>query len=282
MFWRRPAQSHVREDASSAAARYQVEMNFARMGRRPVPVSWGLLLSLVVVHLACGALGLVGATPGVEDGALFFGAKVNTLIAQGQWWRLVSCLFLHGNLLHLGFNGYALFILGPLLERFYGPRRFLALYVLSGVGASLASFWFTQGPSVGASGAVFGLLGALMVFGFRQRRRLPARISRALGAGMAPWVVINLVIGLIPGLPIDNAAHVGGLVVGSALALVSHTSLHPASGRLRSLVVELLFALSLLAVAASAVMGLQQVATCAGSGVRFYQCYPSSLLAPEP
>jgi uncharacterized membrane protein YtjA (UPF0391 family) len=99
---------------------------------------------------------------------------------------------------------------------------------------------------------------------------------------MAPWVLINLVIGLIPGLPIDNAAHVGGLVAGCVLALGSATSLHPRPGRLRATVVEVLFALSLVALAASLVMSLQQVVTCAGSGVRFYQCYsPGELSSPR-
>ncbi len=269
------------ETAQNAPQWYRREANFIRVARRRAPLSLAALIALVLIHAWFWLLDAFGAAPsGDAGGALLFGAKVNALVWAGQVWRLVSCQFLHGNLLHLVFNGYAIYILGPLLERFYGSRRFLVLALLSGLGGSLGSLWFTDGPSVGASGAVFGLLGALMVFGWRSRGELPPRISRAFGAGLAPWVILNLVLGFLPWLPMDNAAHIGGLITGTFVGLAMPSVLHRPSPPWHKVVLECLFALCVLTIAASLVWMVAQVATCAGSGVRFYQCYPPTLWTP--
>ena len=147
-----------------------------------------------------------------------FGAKYGFLILEGEWWRFVTPVFLHANLLHIGFNSWVLFDLGPAVEGLYGPQKFLVLYVVTGAVSFIFSFlWRPAVPSVGASGAIFGLIGVMIAYGYRNRR----------GAGDAVrnmflrWAGYMLVFGLIiPG--IDNAAHIGGLVAGIVFgALVS-------------------------------------------------------------
>lgn len=148
-------------------------------------------------------------------GVLALGWKENELIFAGQWWRLISAMFLHGNLVHIFFNLYALYALGPETERIYGTGRFLATYFLAGLAGSIASYAFSAYPSVGASGAVFGLFGALGVF-FYLTRHVTGEMGRRQLQSMAFVIIINLFIGFsVSG--IDNFAHLGGLA-GGALA----------------------------------------------------------------
>jgi rhomboid protease GluP len=144
-----------------------------------------------------------------------FGMKVNELIIAGQIWRLFTPMFLHASLLHIGFNMYALYVLGTGLERFYGRGRYLALYLLAGFSGNVASFIFSQSPSLGASTAVFGLLGAEGVF-FYQNREIFGSMARRSLTNVVTIAAINLLIGLSPG--IDNWGHMGGLVGGSLFA----------------------------------------------------------------
>mgnify|MGYP002630979733 CR=1 FL=1 len=259
---------------------YRREANFARALRQPTPLTWGLLGIVLAVHITFLFAEHSGLTPAGQGGlSLLFGAKINELVWEGQSWRLVSSQFLHGGFLHLAFNGYALYLIGPLLERLYGGRRFLVIYVFSGLAGSVASVFFTDGPSVGASGAIFGMLGALVVFGLKFRTSLPPRVARAFGAGLLPWVAINLVIGLIPGLPIDNAAHIGGLIAGTALSVTMGSALAGKPRGIRSVALEVAFGLCILLIAVGLVFMLHQLATCAGAGPRFFACYPEHLLA---
>jgi len=143
------------------------------------------------------------------------GMKVNELIVSGQFWRLITPVFLHGSILHVGFNMYALYALGPGLERHYGHTRFLTLYLLSGFAGNVISFWFSTSPSLGSSTAIFGLLGAEGVFLYRHKGLFGASAQRAL-VNVVIIAVINLVIGLNPG--IDNWGHIGGLLAGTLFA----------------------------------------------------------------
>ena len=143
------------------------------------------------------------------------GMKVNDLILSGQLWRLFTPMFLHGSILHLGFNMYALYIFGPGLERTYGHGRFLALFVLSGFAGNVFSFLFTDSPSLGSSTAIFGLLGAEAVFLYQNRKIYGAGGQRAL-INLVVIAAINLFIGLSPG--IDNWGHIGGLLGGVLFA----------------------------------------------------------------
>jgi rhomboid protease GluP len=155
-----------------------------------------------------------------EATLMAFGVKSNTEINQGQYWRFVTPIFIHIGLLHLLFNSYALYIVGPQVEKLYGSARFVILYVLTGVAGVLGSYLYhPQSVSAGASGAIFGLFGALLVFGVRYRKSIPPFFKKAVGTGILPVIVINLVIGfMIPA--IDNSAHISGLLAGAALALI--------------------------------------------------------------
>jgi rhomboid protease GluP len=143
------------------------------------------------------------------------GAKVTPLIAAGQYWRLFTAMFLHIGLMHIFFNGYALVVLGTELERLLDWGRFLAIYLLSGLMGNLASYAFSPSLAAGASGAIFGLIGALGAFFFRYRERLGAWGRARLG-NILFLIAINLAFGfLYPG--IDNLAHLGGLLCGIGL-----------------------------------------------------------------
>ena len=134
-------------------------------------------------------------------------------VAAGEYWRLWSVTLLHGDLLHLFFNMYALWLTGPIIERWYGRARFVAFYLACAAGGSAASFVFGgDGPAVGASGAIFGFFGILLAAG---RLHHPAdRASRALVGQLGMLILINLVFGFASGGSIDNAAHLGGLISG--------------------------------------------------------------------
>ena len=145
-----------------------------------------------------------------------WGVKDNILIMQGQVWRFITPIFLHGSIVHLGFNMYALFALGPTLERFYKHWRYLVLFLLGGFAGNVLSFMFTKNPSLGASTAIFGLLGAEGVLIYQNREIFGANARRALPQ-VVMIAVINLMIGLsIPA--IDNWGHIGGLVGGTLFA----------------------------------------------------------------
>jgi rhomboid protease GluP len=152
------------------------------------------------------------------------GADQATAVWQGQWWRLLASMFLHDGLLHIAFNGWALYQLGSLFELWLGSPRLLLTYFAAGLSGSLASvLWNTFGggdparPSVGASGAIFGLLGALIAFLLRRRSRLTP-MAKSLLTQLLFWAGVNIVMGLSVRL-IDNAAHMGGLAAGLLLGL---------------------------------------------------------------
>jgi rhomboid protease GluP len=168
---------------------------------------------------------------------LAYGAKLNSLIdEQHQWWRFVTPMFVHVNLPHIMVNMYSLWMVGPYVEKLYGSAKFIVFWVLTGIAGVVASYLTvidgppplgTLGrfifkthdvPSAGASGALFGLVGVLFVFGIKFRHELPEGFKRAFGTGMLPIIFINLFIGFLGRGFIDNAAHLGGLLSGAALA----------------------------------------------------------------
>ena len=139
-------------------------------------------------------------------------------VADGEWWRLFTVTLLHGSLLHLGFNMYALYLVGPIAERWYGSLRFVLFYLACAAAGSIGSFVFGGDvPSVGASGAIFGLFGLLLAAG---RIHKPVdRQSRMFVQQLGMLIVLNLVFGfVVPG--IDNAAHLAGLAAGLFLGTV--------------------------------------------------------------
>jgi rhomboid protease GluP len=162
-------------------------------------------------------MGLAGGSHS-DSMLLGFGVKYNPLIDQGEIWRLVTPIFLHIGPLHIFFNSYAIWIVGPQVEKLYGGARFTIIYILTGIAGVAASYWYHPDvPSAGASGAIFGLFGALLVFGYKYRSTIPPMFQRAVGKGVFPVIAINLFLGyMIPN--VDNSAHVGGLISGALLA----------------------------------------------------------------
>ncbi|MBU5207123.1 rhomboid family protein [Bacillus safensis] len=143
-----------------------------------------------------------------------FGAKNNVLILEGEWWRLITPMFLHIGLTHLLFNTFALWSVGAAVERIYGSGRFLLIYLISGIFGSIASFVFNTAIAAGASGAIFGCLGALLYLAISNRKLF----FRTMGTNIIVIILINLGIGFtVSG--IDNAGHLGGLVGGFLTAL---------------------------------------------------------------
>lgn len=152
---------------------------------------------------------------GGVDWPFLLGGKINEFILRGELWRLLTPALLHGNLLHIAFNMYALFSLGSSLERYYGHGRFLLLYGIGAFCGNALSFLLSPNPSLGASTAVFGLVAAEGVFIYKNRNLFGAR-ARAMLTNLALIVAVNLMIGLQPG--IDNWGHLGGLIGGAAFA----------------------------------------------------------------
>ena len=176
-------------------------------------VTYALVAITVLVYiLQLGTKALTGT-----DWPEFLGVKYNDAIMAGQLWRLFTPMFLHDNtsILHIGFNMYALVIIGADLERRFGHGRFLLLYVLTAFSGNVVSFLFSPEASLGASTAIFGLLGAQMVFFYQNRKLFGSGARRALQNALF-IAGANLLIGLSPG--IDNWGHVGGLLGGLVFA----------------------------------------------------------------
>ena len=171
---------------------------------RPL-VTYGLIGLDVLVF---GAQYLVG----VNEVSGNYGMWPIGVAANGEWWRLLTSAFLHGSILHLIFNMYVLFAFGPTLERILGHWRFVVLFLISALGGSVASYVFSdvRTVSVGASGAIFGLMGALVIAG----RRLRFDITQVL-----VLIGINIAIGFFSA-GTDWRAHLGGLATGAAMAVV--------------------------------------------------------------
>lgn len=174
--------------------------------------------TIIAITVAVFAYTFLGGTAGQQLADAF--ALDKTALAHGELWRLVTPLLIHANVLHIFFNMYALWIAGPIVEGIYGSVRMLAMYLVCGIAASVASFIFTAGPSVGASGAIFGLFGVIFA-AMRTHQPLLDRRSRALASQIGVLIVINLAIGFgLMGGVVDNSAHVGGLLAGLWLGFI--------------------------------------------------------------
>lgn len=211
-------------------------INRARRGDGPI-VTYILLGLVVVVYL------LQQISGGIVTGALAY----HPVLTATEPWRMLTSTFVHsqGSFFHILFNGYALWLFGRMLEPALGRWRFLALYLLSGLGGSVAVLWLSPGTwVVGASGAVFGLFAAMFV------------IQRGLGGNATQLLIViglNLVIGFIPGFNISWQAHLGGLIVGAVVALILMRTRSPRqAGNQRLLLLAVLAVLIVATVAGAA------------------------------
>jgi rhomboid protease GluP len=172
----------------------------------------GVTVAFYIVQVVSVVVFGYPTTYGNIDWLELFGARINDFIRAGQVWRLLTPALLHGSIPHIFFNMYALFSLGTSLERYFGHRRFFVLYVLGAFAGNVTSFLFTTGYSVGASTAIFGLIGAEGIFLYQNRKLFADRFRSAIGNVIFIAAINLFVIGSLPG--IDNWGHIGGLIGG--------------------------------------------------------------------
>ena len=234
-------------DLSTDTGQYQradkETVRFARaVLNRPYKFTIALLVANIFVFLLMwesSGTAFAALQRGFPEAVLIaYGAKVNYLInaPYNQWWRFVTPMFVHIDILHLLMNMFSLLILGPFVEKLYGSAKFVVFWVVTGIAGTVGSyltirpslahgifgsfiFHGTDVPAAGASGALFGLVGVLFVFGIKFRRELPEGFKRVFGTGLLPIIFINLFIGFIGRSFIGNSAHLAGLFSGAALAL---------------------------------------------------------------
>lgn len=244
-----------REASADERGRWWVDIALTEAVRARA-LTWPLLLtSLVVVHVA-GALwqvsrgrGLLSALIGnrAPRPLIHMGGLTGTALQDGEPWRLVSSLFLHGDGLHLLLNGLALAGLGSLCEALFGSGRLLWIFLVTGVAGGLLSW--SGGDltvSIGASGALFGWMGAALGFGLRWRAVLPEDLAGVLWRRLLPWALLNLGVGLfIPFL--DHRAHLGGLLAGLAMGALGGNRVVPGreAGRVWRILRAMLCALAI-------------------------------------
>jgi rhomboid protease GluP len=187
-----------------------------RLSRSPVTAALLAIITLVfILEWMTGALWDINKL--VEMGAI-----IPHMLDRGEYWRIFAAMFLHANVLHWAANSWALYQLGALYEAMFGTRRFLLVYLVTGVCASIASSLNVKYASVGASGAIMGILGAF-IFSIRrspQWRHEPW--TKGLVSQLMFWAAVNLAIGFYASEYIDNVAHVTGLVSGLLLGLIPH------------------------------------------------------------
>jgi rhomboid protease GluP len=195
-------------------------MKTAKIRNKPqdVFVKWPVTTTLIALNVAAYAVTAVLSQNLFSSNIyvlIFLGAKVNSLIAAGEYWRLVTCMFLHGGLIHLAVNMYSLYAVGPVIENFFGKKKYLAIYFIAGVCSSGLSFYMTPEVSIGASGAIFGVLGACLVFAVK----LKDRIGKEFLTNVITVIAVNLFLGFSVSM-VDNFGHIGGLIGGIASSLL--------------------------------------------------------------
>lgn len=200
------------------------------------------LFSYILIAINIIIFLIVNLNPDLHDKAILLFGNHYLFIKNKEFYRLITCMFLHADIIHLFCNMYALYIVGPDVERYYGRFKFLLIYFISGIVGALFSCTFNTALSIGASGAIFGLFGALLYFSYSYR----ATISSLLSSGVVPVILLNLVIGFASP-SIDVMAHIGGLVGGllASYGLGLKTG-HKKSERINGMIVTILLILFLL------------------------------------
>jgi len=191
------------------------------------------------------------------DFFLRFGASYRPYVRWGEYWRLVMPLFIHAGMIHLLINNYSLYVVGPFVERIYGYSRYVFLYVAAGIGGAIGSTVMSIRPSVGASGAIFGLCGVMLAAGFRHHEFIPRHWKGLFGRGILLVILLNLALGFALHKWVDNWAHLGGLASGIVLGFLIPPityELHPAptSGKVSPVLAGATAVVVLLAMAGTA------------------------------
>ena len=208
-----------------------------------------LIAANVLVFVLMVASGVSLRTP-TEPQMIAWGAGYGPLTTHGQPWRLFTQMFLHFGIIHIGMNMFVLWQGGPLIERLFGNFSYLVIYILSGLCGSLLSLYtHPSSVSAGASGAVFGVYGALFGYMAFQRRSVPAPVVKSLLINVGLFVVLNVVFGLTD-KQIDMSAHLGGLISGAFLGAILSRPLIRGAGQKRAVVVAVIGLAAAAAVAA--------------------------------
>jgi rhomboid protease GluP len=179
---------------------------------RRIPATLLLLFAIAI----CFVLELL---TGIDDGPLVqLGVNYGPAVRAGQYWRLVTCMFLHADFVHIGFNAVGLFQLGGLFESWLGSWRLLAVYFATGIAGSLVSAGLSEHASLGASGAIFGILGALVGFLLRRRGSLTPE-GKSILMQLLFWAALNVYFGFTEPR-IDNYGHLGGCAAGLLIGAI--------------------------------------------------------------
>lgn len=186
-----------------------------KMSRTPASFALlGIITAVFILEFAVGA---------IENQAKLqaMGAITPDTIQRGEYWRLLAAMFLHATALHWAANSWTLYQLGSLYESMFGSQRFLVVYFVTGIAASAASAMFTNAISVGASGAILGILGAFIFSILRSPIWRHEPWTKSLISQLAFWALLNIALGFTVDY-IDNVAHIAGLTTGLLLGLVPH------------------------------------------------------------
>ena len=193
----------ITNDINKKNRKDQVEAEDIFKPKKPVMTSFLIAINIIIYVLMV-------LTDNTEDFINKFAVYGPFIIKYNEYYRLITGAFIHGNIFHLAFNCYALYIIGSQIESFMGKYKYIIIYLFSAVGASLLSIVISKYPSIGASGAIFGLMGSLIYFGYHYR----VYLGTVIKSQIIPLIVVNLIIGFIFNGQIDNYAHIGGLISG--------------------------------------------------------------------
>ena len=211
----------IRAEMLSAEPTHGARIDFERNMRVLPWLSVGLVAACATVFALQIALGALRD----QQAIVRAGALVRDRVVQGEVWRFLSAIFLHASPGHLIGNCIVLYVVGMACEHAFGIARTAAIYFLGGLGGGLLSVALHGGPSVGASGAIFAVMGATIVFFYRHHRAVHLRDKR-VGFVLLAWALYQIGLGFFSPL-IDNFAHVGGLLAGGAIALLLRPTLLP-------------------------------------------------------
>lgn len=236
--WKRPAAAALISHCLSAdrildsAAPVQSSISRSDSITQWIPSStpyatYSLIAINVIIFLVMASQGALNPQgPQFDSTERAFGALVYRLVADGQWWRIFTSMFLHAGIQHIAFNMISLFAVGALAERLYGTPRFLLLYLGAGLIGGITSFGYHVATAqlndygVGASGAIFGVAGALATARFQRNSKVSAGIRNRISQSMVTMILISLPLSGLLAPNVDNSAHVGGLLGGAVLSLL--------------------------------------------------------------
>ena len=186
----------------------------------PYAITYALIAINILVFVAMVARGISFTQPTPLDVFNWGGDFGPATVGQHQWWRLLTSCFLHFGIIHIGFNMYVLYQIGPFIEMAFGRARYLVIYFLAGLGGSVVSVWVhPMAVSAGASGAIFGLYGAVFGFLLIRRRSLNPAVTKSIAKSAGIFVLYNVVYGSITRTT-DLSAHFGGLLAGFVVGML--------------------------------------------------------------